>query len=159
MSRSTPNYRFDVTTPAPAPAPTAAVPAVDPQTRDEVEEIIASKPVVIFALEWCEFTWSVRNMFAEAGIDYESVDLDSVAFLNGDPERATRYRAVLREITGAPTIPQIFVGGQHIGGATETFDAFNSGELQAALATASVGFNDGMERDAYSFLPKWLHAR
>ncbi|WP_281251212.1 glutaredoxin domain-containing protein [Tropicimonas sediminicola] len=148
-----------MTSPAPAPAATETEPVVDPATRAEVEELVASKPVVIFALEWCEFTWSVRNMFAEAGIDYESVDLDSVAFLDGDPGRSTRYRAVLRDMTGAPTIPQVFVGGQSIGGATETFDAFNSGELQAALAKASVAFDPGMECDAYSFLPKWLHAR
>ncbi|WP_281244923.1 glutaredoxin [Tropicimonas isoalkanivorans] len=147
-----------MTAPAPVPA-VAPAPAVDPETRREVEEIIAREPVVIFALEWCEFTWSVRNMFIEAGIPYESVDLDSVAFLNGDPERATRYRAVLREITGAPTIPQIFVGGQHIGGATETFDAFNSGDLQATLNAASVGFDAKMQKNAYSFLPKWLHSR
>ncbi|WP_281261129.1 glutaredoxin [Aliiruegeria haliotis] len=114
---------------------------------------------MIFALEWCEFTWSVRNMFAEAGIDYESVDLDSVAFQKGDAGRSTRYRAVLRDMTGSPTIPQVFVNGQHVGGATETFDAFNSGTLQEALAAGAVSFDPGMERDAYSFLPKWLHAR
>ncbi len=154
LSRSTPNYRFDVTaTPAPAAAPTPAA----PDALAEVEAIIASKPVVIFALEWCEFCWSVRNMFAEAGIAYDSVDLDSVAFQDGN--KGTQYRAALREITGAPTIPQVFVGGQHIGGASETFDAFNSGALQAALGAAAVSFDPEMSRDAYTFLPKWLHSR
>ncbi|WP_256369757.1 glutaredoxin domain-containing protein [Tropicimonas sp. IMCC6043] len=112
---------------------------------------------MIFALEWCEFSWSVRNMFAEAGIPYLSVDLDSAAFQKDN--KGTRYRAALREITRAPTIPQIFVAGSHIGGATETFDAFNSGKLQAALNSVSVAFDADMTRDAYSFLPGWLHPR
>ncbi|MCA8879278.1 MAG: pyridoxal-phosphate dependent enzyme [Rhodobacteraceae bacterium] len=155
LSRSTPGYRFD-TRPAPAPATTKA-PAADQATLAEVEEIISTKPVVLFALEWCEFCWSVRRMFDKAGIDYDSVDLDSVAMQAGD--KGGRYRAALREITGQPTIPQIFVGGQHVGGATETFDAFNSGQLQAALLARSIGFDTSMTADAYSFLPSWLHPR
>ena len=35
------------------------------------------------------------------------------------------------EISGTPTIPQIFVGGLHIGGATETFDAYNDGHFSS----------------------------
>ncbi|MEO0989496.1 MAG: glutaredoxin domain-containing protein, partial [Pseudomonadota bacterium] len=68
-------------------------------------------------------------------------------------------RAALRSMTGAPTIPQIFVGGDHIGGATETFDAFNSGDLQRRLTAAGVAFDTAMTNDAYSFLPTWLHPR
>ena len=123
----------------------------------EVKKIIADTPVVMFALEWCEFCWSVRRMFAEAGIEYVSVDLDSVAYQEGD--KGGRYRAALREITGLPTIPQIFVGGEHIGGATETFDAFNDGSLKEAMSASEVKFDPAMTRDAYSFLPKWLHSR
>jgi cysteine synthase A len=74
-------------------------------------------------------------------------------------DKGGRYRAALREITGQPTIPQIFVGGRHVGGATETFDAFNSGQLQAALLASSIGFDASMTADAYSFLPSWLHPR
>ena len=96
-------------------------------------------------------------MFDAAGIVYETVDLDSVAYqkdqLGGD------IRVVLRNMTGAPTIPQIFIGGDHIGGATETFDAFNDGSLQKYLDAAGVGFDATMKRDAYSFLPTWLHPR
>jgi cysteine synthase A len=68
-------------------------------------------------------------------------------------------RVVLRNMTGAPTIPQIFVGGTHIGGATETFDAFNDGSLKIKLDDISVAFDPAMDRNAYSFLPTWLHPR
>ncbi len=157
IAASTPGYRFGGPS-APAPAAAAAPPA-KPEALALVQDMVADPdtPVVMFALEWCEFCWSVRKLFGEAGIDYRSVDLDSVPYqkdgLGGD------IRAALREMTGAPTIPQIFVGGQHIGGATETFDAFNDGSLKALLTEHGVAFNAAMTRDAYGFLPNWLHPR
>jgi len=159
IAASTPSYRFDVKpAAAPAPAP-AAEQSVDPEALAFFERTIADSqaPVVMFALEWCEFCWSVRRMFAEAGIAYRSVDLDSVAYQQDDWGGA--IRAAVRARTGRPTIPQVFVGGTHIGGATETFDAFNSGKLQQLLARHGVAYDASMTRDAYSFLPKWLHPR
>ena len=155
ISRSTDGYRFDVSSGA-APSP-AAVEAPKAHATAFVEDVISENSVTMFALEWCEFCWSVRKMFAAAGIEYHSVDLDSVAFqqdnLGGD------IRVDLRQRCNAPTIPQIFVGGRHIGGATETFDAFNDGSLKEMLDNAGVVFDKSMTKDAYSFLPTWLHPR
>nr|WP_242531710.1 glutaredoxin domain-containing protein [Salipiger thiooxidans] len=116
-----------------------------------------SEPVVLFALEWCEFCWSVRKLFAAAGIAYRSVDLDSAAFRIGD--RGGALRKALAETTGAVTIPQVFVGGRHIGGATETFDAFNAGDLQQRLAELGCEVRAEGIGNAYGFLPGWLHPR
>jgi cysteine synthase A len=157
LSESTPGCRFGV--PSSAPAPQAEPVTAKDSALAYVGEVVddSEQPVVMFALEWCEFCWSVRRMFAELGIKYRSVDLDSVAYqeddLGGD------IRAALRERIGSPTIPQIFVGGQHIGGATETFDAFNSGELQKLMVANSIHFDASKQFDAYSFLPKWLQPR
>ena len=155
LSKSTDGYRFD----ASGGAASASAPAeeVDPAIVARVERAIADTPVVLFALEWCEFCWSVRNLFAAAGIEYTSVDLDSVAYQEGN--LGGEIRKVLRARTGVPTIPQIFVDGQHIGGATETFDAFNDGSLKARMEKAGIGFDPGMTQNAYSFLPSWLHPR
>ncbi len=154
LSRSTPGYRFDASGGA---APTVVDEEAKPHATEFVEKVLAEQPVVMFALEWCEFCWSVRKMFAEAGIPYHSVDLDSVPLqkdnLGGD------IRVVLRNLTGVPTIPQIFVGGKPVGGATETFDAFNDRSLHERLKQAGVEFDADMQRDAYSFLPTWLHPR
>jgi cysteine synthase A len=158
IAASTPRFRFDVSGAA-APAAAAAEEAPKPHAVAFVDEVLkdADQPVVLFALEWCEFCWSVRKMFAEAGIAYRSVDLDAVAYQEGN--KGGDIRTVLRQITGVPTIPQIFVAGQHIDGATETFDAFNDGSLKAMLTENAIAFDPSMTRDAYSFLPKWLHPR
>lgn len=158
IAATTPRFRFDVSS-APAAAPASDVEEAKPYAVDFVNETISNKDeaVVMFSLEWCEFCWSVRKMFQEAGIAYKSIDLDSVAFQADN--RGGDIRTVLKQMTNAPTIPQIFVGGKHIGGATETFDAFNDGSLQTLLSKNNVAFDAELKRDAYSFLPTWLHPR
>jgi cysteine synthase len=111
----------------------------------------------MFALEWCEFCWSVRRLFAAAGIPFRSVDLDGPDWRDGD--RAAGMRAALHQVTGAPTIPQVFVGGVPIGGATDTFDAFNAGALRERLTAAGLELPAAPVPNAYSFLPSWLQPR
>ncbi|MDH3612726.1 MAG: cysteine synthase A [Gammaproteobacteria bacterium] len=161
ISRSTPNYRFDS---APQPAddeknsqePTVEAPAdalefLDQATHDP------DNPVVLFALEWCEFCWSVRKMFAEYEIPYRSIDLDSVAYQ--EDNKGGKIRKALEQRTGLKTIPQIYVGGKHLGGASETFDACKDGSLAKLLEENSVSWNKSVDTEPYSFLPGWLHTR
>ena len=158
IAASTPRYRFDVKA-TPAPVAAGAAEQAKPEAIAFVEQAVGdtSQPVVMFALEWCEFCWSVRRLLKECGIAYRSIDLDSAEFQKDG--RGGDIRVALRQKIGAPTIPQIFVGGEHIGGCTETLDAFNDGRLQKLLETHGVGFDRGKKVDAYSFLPKWLHPR
>src|SRR4249919_172927 len=161
ISRSTPGYRFDAPTPPPAcaiPAPahaTAEAP-LDAGAEAFVAQVVRDKPVVLFALEWCEFCWAVRKLFARLGIAYESVDLDSVAFQRGG--MGVKVRAVLRANI-APTIPQIFIGGEHVGGCTELFDAMRSGEMQRRLDAAGIAYDRTIALDPYTLLPNWVHPR
>ena len=111
----------------------------------------------MFALEWCEFCWSARKMLAHYDIPYRSIDLDSVEYQEGD--RGGKIRAAIREQTGLKTIPQIYIGGRHVGGATELFDACKDGSLQKMLEQNGVAYNYGLDTDPYSFLPGWLHTR
>jgi len=163
VSRSTPNYRFDAppaaAAAAPALAPVVVAPALDADAETFVSEVLAdpAQPVVMFALEWCEFGWSVRKLFTQLGIRYRSISLDSVAYQEGD--RGGKIRAVVKDLAGAATIPQVFVGGRHIGGCTEVFEAFRAGTLQDELRRCGVMFDEGAGLDPYSLLPPWLHPR
>jgi cysteine synthase len=114
------------------------------------------RPVVLFALEWCEFCWAMRNFFRGLGIPFRSVDLDSVELQRDD--LGGELRAVLLRRTGEPTIPQLFVGGEHVGGCTATFDAYADGSLERLLDRHGVPH--GAERiDPAELLPRWLHPR
>jgi cysteine synthase A len=111
----------------------------------------------MFALEWCEFCWSVRKLFREFDIPYRAIDLDSAEYQKEN--WGGQLRNVLKATINSPTIPQIFVGGEHIGGCTETFDAFNDGRLETMLRESGIAFHKPDGANAYSFLPKWLHPR
>ena len=159
ISRSTPGYRFDAPQAAPPPAATDQEPAVDPKADEFVEETIndSGQPMVMFALEWCEFCWSVRKMFQAFGIPYRSIDLDSVEYQKDG--WGGKIRVALKARTSIVTIPQIFVGGEFIGGCTETFDAWKEGKLRELLATNGITIDAAADVDPYSFLPTWLHPR
>jgi cysteine synthase len=113
-----------------------------------------SEPVVMFAFEWCEFSWSVRKLFKKCGIRYRSIDLDSVEYQKDD--RGGKIRAAVAAVTGKVTIPQIFVGGEFVGGATEVFDAFKRGHLQKLLSDNGVAFEKHAGFDPYTLLPNWV---
>ena len=161
LSRSTPGFRFDAPPPAAPPEDPEVDKAVDidAEAKAFVSKVLSDseQPVVMFALEWCEFCWSVRKLFAKLGIPYQSIDLDSVAYQEDD--RGGKIRAVLADLTSEPTIPQIFVGAKHIGGCTEVFDAYNEGELEKLLEANAVKFDAQSSFDAYELLPAWLHPR
>jgi cysteine synthase A len=165
ISRSTPACRFDAPAPPPAVAATdksksaVAESGASADVEDFVARVLADaeQPLVLFALEWCEFCWSLRKLFAQCGIAYRSVDLDSAAYQRDD--RGGQIRAVLLTRTGSKTIPQVFVGGEFIGGCTETLDEFKDGRLQERLRRHGVAFDENVVVDPYSLLPRWLHPR
>ncbi|MGV6806509.1 MAG: glutaredoxin domain-containing protein, partial [bacterium] len=158
LSKSTPSARFDISAPA-AQGADAPVPEASGRAKAFFENKISdqARPVVVFALEWCEFCWSVKKLFDRCGIPYVSVDLDSAAYQEGD--FGGDIRRALNESTNCITIPQIFIGGEFVGGCTETFDEFREGQLQQRLARVGMQFDQSVEVDPYSMLPKWLQPR
>jgi cysteine synthase A len=178
ISNSTELCRFNVPAPAPAPTPTATAapvpgPTAAPAPSDtaptgavtsirdhEAEDFVASvladrsQPVALFALEWCEFCWSVRNFLNAAGIGYRSIDLDSVAFQHND--LGGRIRKVLNARTGITSIPQVFIGDEFVGGCTETFNAYQDGRLQDTLIRYRYKVNVKEQMNPYQFLPNWI---
>ena len=158
VSRSTPSCRFDMpAAPAPAPAVVEKPAALDPVAASLVKQIVEEESVVMFALEWCEFCWSVRKLFTKLGIAYRSIDVDSVEYQKED--LGGRIRAVLADRTGAKTLPQVFIGGEHIGGATDLFDGWRNGNVQKRLEEGGVSYDHDAKLDPYSLLPKWLQPR
>jgi cysteine synthase A len=156
IAASTDGYRIG----GPARPASAAAPAPEPSSEAVAwfEAAIADpgEPVVLFALEWCEFCWALRKFFRARGIPFRSVDLDSLAMQEGDLGGA--LRPVLLARAGEPTIPQVFVGGTHVGGCTATFAAHADGSLDRLLDRHGVP-HEGAAIDTAALLPKWLHPR
>jgi cysteine synthase A len=153
ISRSTPSARFGAPPPAIPPAAPAPV-AVDTEARAVLDRSIAEAPVVLFALEWCEFCWSLRKFLDRLAVPYAVVALDAVA-LQPD-ELGLRVRRALNARTGAATIPQLFIGGAFIGGCTDAIAEYRSGALQTRLAAAGITVADAPGFDPMALLPQWL---
>jgi len=159
ISRSTPNYRFDAAACSVAPQAATGPEDVTPEAETFVADALSDRerPVVIFALEWCEFCWSVRKLLADRKIAFRDITLDSIEYQKGN--LGGQVRAALIERTSFRTIPQIFVGGEFIGGCTELFDAWKEGRVQRLMKENGVAFEEKAGLDPYSFLPSWLHPR
>lgn len=158
IAATTPGFRFDTATVQTAPAVTKPV-HLDPSAVAHFEALISDsdQPVVIFALEWCEFAWGVKRLLTALDVPFRAVHIDGPEFV--DPRWATKVRRAMADRAGAVTIPQIFIGGTHLGGATDTFDACDDGRLKAMLGGVGIKADTEGIGDAYWFMPKWLHPR
>jgi glutaredoxin 3 len=83
-----------------------------------------SKNVTVYTTEHCPFCIRAKQLLDTRGVEYDEINL----------ERDPRGRQELVDKTGMMTFPQILVGGELIGGFSETLAADRSGRLQELLA-------------------------
>ncbi len=160
ISRSSPYARFDASGGDEEEPEAEETPIeISAEAKQMVDNLLQDKnqPIVMFSLEWCEFCWSVRKLFAKCGIEYCSIDLDSVEYQKND--FGGQIKAELTARTGCVTIPQIFIGGDFIGGCTDTFDMYKENKIQELLQKNNISFDETLNIDPYSLLPTWLHSR
>jgi monothiol glutaredoxin len=112
-------------------APTLRIPAMslDPALRDRIAALLAANRVVLFMkgeprAPQCGFSAKAVAALDAAGVDgYAHVDVLS------DPE----IRDGIKQYGDWPTIPQLYIGGELVGGSDIIEQMANSGELHAAL--------------------------
>jgi len=159
ISKSTDNFRFDVESPADDEDTNAEKTELDAKAQDKVASYIAgsSSKVVMFALEWCEFCWSVRKILDQFGVECQSIDLDSVEF--SEEKMGAKMRDVLDHDNDWKTLPQIYIGGEFVGGCTDLFDLCINGELQKMFDKHGLSYDKSVDLNPYDLLPGWLHPR
>ncbi|XP_033118050.1 glutaredoxin-like [Anneissia japonica] len=91
-----------------------------------VDTAIHDKCVVVFSKSWCPYCKMAKTALDDVGAKYEVVELDK----RGDGDAIQDY---LKSITGAKTVPRVFIKGKCIGGGSETRDLKESGELENML--------------------------
>jgi cysteine synthase len=155
ISRSTPAARFDRPLPTTLPSPTTPMPdAADDGALARLLDDPA-RPTLMFALAWCEYCWAVRRLFERLGAPLDVIELDAPAHAAD----AGALRARLHTLTGSPTLPQVFVGGQWIGGCSETFEALADGSLAQRLAGLGLPCRLPPGFDPAQLLPTWRQPR
>ena len=100
---------------------------------ERIQKLISENPVVLFMkgtpeFPQCGFSGQVVQIF-----DYLGVPVVGVNVLE-DAE----IRQGIKDFANWPTIPQLYVKGEFVGGADITREMFQSGELAAMLTEAGV---------------------
>ena len=105
--------------------------------NSRIDEIVNSSDVVLFMkgtalFPQCGFSSRAIAILDHLGVGYETVDVLQ------DPE----IRNGIKEYSDWPTIPQLYVKGEFIGGSDIMMEMFEAGELQQLLDEKQVAKAD-----------------
>ena len=106
--------------------------ALSDKTKQRIESLIGSDKVVVFmkgnrAAPQCGFSAQVVQMLDAHLPAYTTVDVLQ------DPE----VRQGIKDFTNWPTIPQVYVNGEFVGGCDILSELYQSGELTGLLGSGS----------------------
>jgi monothiol glutaredoxin len=96
--------------------------------HEQISDVIEKEPVALFMKGTPEMVMCGNSMRALNALHAAGAPVTAVDILP-DP----RIRKELSALSGWPTIPQVFVRGELIGGADITEELLGSGELQRKL--------------------------
>ena len=104
---------------------------MDASTKQRIEQLIGSSPVFVFMkgnklMPQCGFSNNVVQILNALAVSFETFDVLS------DPE----VRQGIKEFSDWPTIPQVYVNGEFMGGSDILIEMYNSGELREKLEVA-----------------------
>jgi monothiol glutaredoxin len=102
-------------------------------TTDRIKSIIASNDVVLFmkgvpAAPQCGFSAAVVQILSRIDVPFKGVDVLA------DPE----VREGIKVFSDWPTIPQLYIKGEFVGGCDIVREMFQAGELTALLGDKGI---------------------
>ncbi|KAK6261211.1 hypothetical protein QUC31_007027 [Theobroma cacao] len=98
---------------------------------DKVKQIVSSNQVVVFSKTYCGYCNRVKQLFTQLGASYKTIELNQES--DGDD-----MQAALLEWTGQRTVPNVFIGGIHIGGCDSVVAKHQAGQLVNLLTNAGA---------------------
>ena len=98
------------------------------EVKDRIAEIVGNHDVVLFMkgttlFPQCGFSSRAVTILEHLGVPFETVDVLQ------DPE----VRQGIKDYSDWPTVPQLYVKGEFVGGSDIMMEMFESGELQQLL--------------------------
>jgi monothiol glutaredoxin len=118
------------------------------ELRERIQDVIANEPVALFMKGTPEFVMCGNSDRALRALRQAGAPVTAVDIL---PDRAIREE--LSSLSGWPTIPQVFVKGELIGGADIVEELASSGELARTLEQKlGSGYRESASERAVSLL-------
>jgi glutaredoxin 3 len=83
------------------------------------------KTVEIYTSPFCGYCHAAKRLLASKGVAFTEIDV-----MSNPAQRAE----MTRRANGGRTVPQIFIGGQHVGGSDDIHALDRAGKLDPLLA-------------------------
>jgi glutaredoxin 3 len=83
------------------------------------------KPVEIYTTPTCPYCHAAKRLLTKKGVDFTEIDVSR------DPTLRSKMTA---RAGGSHTVPQIFIGGTHVGGCDDIHALDHAGKLDPMLA-------------------------
>jgi len=102
---------------------------------DQIKSEISSHDVVLFMkgtanMPMCGFSAAVVHILGNIGVTFKDINV-----LESD-----ELRQGIKDFTNWPTIPQLYIKGEFVGGCDIVKEMYNNGELQTLLTDKGVSF-------------------
>ena len=81
--------------------------------------------VELYTTPACGFCHAAKRLLTQKGVSFSEVDL---------ARQPDRRAEMVQRANGGRTVPQIFIGDQHVGGCDDLFALENAGKLDPMLA-------------------------
>ena len=97
----------------------------------KAKDLVSGNTVVVFSKSYCPFCVDVKKLLSQLGVTAKTIELDQEA-------DGSAIQAALAEWTGQKTVPNVFIGGNHIGGCDATIAMHTQGKLVPRLTEAGA---------------------
>ena len=109
----------------------------DPVVSDRIKQDITDNPVVLYmkgtpVFPQCGFSAAVVQILTHMGVKFKGIDVLA------DPE----IRQGIKEFSSWPTIPQLYVKGEFVGGCDIVKEMFEQGELDTFLKERGIALQN-----------------
>lgn len=88
-----------------------------------------SQDIIIYSKDYCPYCKRAKALIKAKGYDFTEYDIVNDAALTAE---------MIERSGGRRTVPQIFIGDVHVGGASDLFELESQGKLDALLETVKT---------------------
>ncbi|QQE66017.1 monothiol glutaredoxin, Grx4 family [Leptolyngbya sp. BL0902] len=104
---------------------------MDTAVKDRIDQMVQSNPIMVFMkgnklMPQCGFSNNVVQILNILGVPFETCDVLA------DPD----IRQGIKEYSNWPTIPQVYVNGEFLGGSDILIELYQNGQLQEIVQVA-----------------------
>ena len=101
---------------------------------DKVSALIKQHKAIVFSKTYCPYCDNAKRAFAAVSVAPHVVELDQGEY----SAHTAEYQAALGKLTGATSVPRVFINGKFLGGGDDTVAAQRSGRLAELCREAGI---------------------